>query len=157
MADRRKYPNEIMQDEHDEDLFAKRVNIVGGEGTTFLGLVTAVSINAGTNKTLIPKTIELSDASIATIAVPTGTFKITNLVMNSNATVRMSIKSGVTYLTGNASIGISLNPGGGWVESGSPDSPVYLGLDAAESIVVEKFDMTGTSANVGGKIIYFEE
>ena len=128
-----------------------------GVGTTFIGLVTANSRNAGTTKTLIPLPITLSTSSVATIAVPSNLFKVTQLLLNSDATVRLSLKSGVTYLTGNASLGVTLNPGGGWVESGSPDSPVYIGLANAASLVVEKFDMTGTKANIGGKIIYFDE
>lgn len=130
-----------------------------GVGNRFIGLVTASSLNAGTTKTIIPKAIALSTGSVSTIAVPTGgtTFKTTQLILSSNATVRVSIKSGVTYLTGNASIGITLNPGGGWVETGSPDSPTYIGLAADTALVVEKFDMTGTVASISGKINYFLE
>ena len=131
-----------------------------GIGTRFVGLVTAISMNAGTTKTLIPMTVALSTSSVVTVAVPTGggaIFKTTNVIFNSDATVRVSIKAGATYLTGNASIGISLNPGGGFVETGSPDSPTYIGLASGAAIVVEKFDMTGTKANLSGKIIYFSE
>lgn len=131
-----------------------------GIGTRFVGLVTAISMNAGTTKTLIPMTVALSTSSVVTIAVPTGggaIFKTTNVIFNSDATVRVSIKAGATYLTGNASIGISLNPGGGFAETGSPDSPTYIGLASGAAIVVEKFDMTGTKANLSGKIIYFSE
>lgn len=131
-----------------------------GIGTQFVGLVTAISMNAGTTKTLIPMTVALSTSSVVTVAVPTGggaIFKTTNVIFNSDATVRVSIKAGATYLTGNASIGISLNPGGGFVETGSPDSPTYIGLASGAAIVVEKFDMTGTKANLSGKIIYFSE
>jgi hypothetical protein len=131
-----------------------------GVGTRFIGLVTASSLNAGTTKTWIPLPVALSTSSVVTVAVPTGgnaLFYIGNLVFNSDATVRVSIKSGVTYLTGNASIGITVNPGGGWVESGSPDSPTYIGLASGAAIVVEKFDMTGTKANLGGKVNYFQE
>lgn len=130
-----------------------------GIGTTFIGLTTSWALNAGTTKTIVPKTIAMSAGSIATIAVPTGgtVFKTTNLVLNSDATVRVSIKSGATYLTGNATIGITLNPGGGWVETGSPDSPTYIGLAADTALVIEKFDMTGTVAKISGKINYFLE
>lgn len=114
-----------------------------------------VSIS-GPAQTIHPHSIKLSTASVATIAVPTNTFKITSLVMNSDATVRVSIKSGATYLTGNASIGIVLNPGGGFVKDGSVDAPSFTGLADAEAIVVEKFDMTGTAANVGGYLSYYE-
>lgn len=119
-----------------------------------------VSAVGGTTKTLIHKNIEMSTASVATIAVPTGgnaIFNITNLVLSSSATVRVSIKSGPTYLTGNATIGITLNPGGGWVETGAPFSPTYIGLASGAAIVVEKFDVTATSALVGGKVIYYQE
>lgn len=137
---------------------------VGGMSTvtltdskTYIGLVTATSLDGGSRKTFIHKNIELSSSSIATIYVSTETFKITNVLINSDATVRVSIKSGATYLTGNASIGITLNPGGGWVESGSPRSPLYYGLAVDQAIVVEKFDMTATSARVGGKVIFIDE
>lgn len=125
-----------------------------GVGTQFIGLVTANSRNAGTTKTLIPLPIALSVTSVVTIFVPSNTFKVTHLLLNSNATTRVSIKSGATYLTGNASIGVDLNPGGGWVENGSPDSPIYIGLAGAASFVVEKNDIT---SSVGGKVIYFDE
>lgn len=125
--------------------------------TAYIGLVTAVSRNAGTTKTLIHKNIELSTSSIATVYVATETWKATNIILNSDATVRVSIKSGATYLTGNASIGITLMPGGGWVETGSPDSPTYIALAVDQGLVVEKFDLTATSAKVGGKIIFFDE
>lgn len=137
---------------------------IGSMATVTLGTrldesTDSISIG-GTDQTIIHKNIELSTSSVATIAVgATGNaiFKITNLLINSDATVRLSIKSGPTYLTGNASIGITLNPGGGWVETGGTDSPTYIGLTSGAAIVVEKFDMTATSAKVGGKIMYFQE
>ena len=128
-----------------------------GIGTQFVGLVTAWSRDAGSLKTFIHKNIELSTSSVATLYVATETFKITQVLLNSDATVRVSIKSGVTYLTGNASIGITLNPGGGWVENGSPRSPLYYGLAVDQGVVLEKFDMTGTSARIGGKVILIDE
>jgi len=133
-------------------------NLTLSDAKTFIGLVTAVTRNAGTTKTLIGIPVALSTASQATIAVPATNLSIyiTSVLFNSDATVRLSIKSGVTYLTGNASIGITLNPGGGWVETGSPDAPVYISTPSA-SINIEKFDMTATKANVGGKLVYFTE
>lgn len=125
--------------------------------SAFIGLVTAVTRNAGTNKTLRILPITMSTSSVATIAVPTNTFYITHLLLNSNATVRLNIKSGVTYLTGNASLGINIFPGGGWVENGAPDSPIYMGQAGAAAIVIEKADAGGTISQVGGKIVYFEE
>lgn len=137
-------------------------NVTLAPGPNFVGLVTAVaqSTNVGTSKTLIPLSIAMSTNSIATLAVGTGgnaIFKITNVLLNSDASVRISIKSGATYLTGNASIGITLNPGGGWVETGAPDSPTYLGLASGAAIVLEKLDLTATIAKIGGKIVYFQE
>jgi len=133
-------------------------NLTLSDAKTFIGLVTAVTRNAGTTKTLIGIPVALSTASQATIAVPATNLSIyiTSVLFNSDATVRLSIKSGVTYLTGNASIGITLNPGGGWVESGAPDAPIYISTPSA-SINIEKFDMTATKANVGGKLVYFTE
>lgn len=148
-------------------------------GSAYIGLVTAVpgvsmatvtlgtrldsttdsieSLNGGTTKTLSLLPIALSTTSVATIAVPIGgnaIFYVTNLLLSSNATVRVSIKSGATYLTGNATIGINLNPGGGWVENGSPDSPVYIGLASGAAVVVEKNDVTTL---LGGKIVYYQQ
>lgn len=129
-----------------------------GVGTQFIGLVTANSINTGTNKTLINLPIAFSASSIATIAVPANAnrINITNLVLNSSATVRISFKSGVTYLTGNASIGITLNPGGGFPLTGAPDSPSWIGLPSG-GFVIEKLDLTSTIASIGGNVIYFQE
>lgn len=129
---------------------------VTGAGDRFIGLVTAWARNAGTTKTLIPKNISFAQGSVATIAVPSNTFYITKLLLNSNATVRLNIKSGATYLTGNVSLGININPGGGWVEIGSPDAPVYNGLAAAAAIVIEKFDQ-GFVSQIGGHLMYFDE
>lgn len=132
-------------------------NLTLTDAKTYIGLVTATSVNGGTNKVLIHKNIAFAQASIVTIAVPSNTFKITHLAINANATVRINIKSGASYLTGNVSLGMNLVPGGGWVENGSPDSPVYIGLAGASAIVVEKLDLTATSAQIGGKLIYFDE
>ena len=132
-------------------------NLTLSDSKGFIGLVTAITKNGGTTKTLIHKNIAFAQASIVTIAVPTNTFYITHLLLNANATTRVNIKSGASYLTGNVSLGINLNPGGGWVENGSPDSPVYIGLAGAAAIVVEKLDLTGTSAQIGGKLIYYDE
>jgi hypothetical protein len=128
-----------------------------GVGTQFIGLVTAGSRDLGSTKTFIPKSIELSTGSVATVFVATNTWKMTQLMVNSNATVRVSIKSGATYLTGNASIGVELNPGGGWVENGSPRSPIYIGLAVAQGIVIEKTDYGGTLARVSGKVMFIDE
>lgn len=137
---------------------------VGGIGTItladpkgFIGLVTAINVNGGSNKTYIPFPITLSTGSVATIAVPTNKFKITSLLISSNATVRINIKSGVTYLTGNASLGINLNPGGGFVKFGSPDAPAYIGLANAAALVIEKADSSGNIAQIGGDVMYFDE
>lgn len=114
--------------------------------------------NAGTTKTLVNLPIAMSTGSVATIAVPTTNqrIKVANLVLNSDATVRVAFKSGVTYLTGNASIGITLNPGGGWIQTGAPDSPSWIGLPSG-AFVIEKLDLTGTVAKIGGNVIYFDE
>lgn len=133
-------------------------NITLSDSKNFIGLVTAWSRNAGTTKTLVNLPIAISTNSIVTIVVPTNDQKIniTNLVLNSDATVRVAFKSGVTYLTGNASIGVTLNPGGGWIQTGSPDSPSWIGLPSG-AFVVEKLDITATLAKIGGNVIYFDE
>src|SRR3990167_9732057 len=141
----------------DVDVTRLNGNVTLSDAKTFIGLVTATSLNAGTTKTFLHRNIELSTNSTATLYVATETWKATHLLLNSNATVRVSIRSGVTYLTGNASIGITLNPGGGWVENGSPDSPIYSALAVDQGIVVDKLDLTATSALVSGKIKFFDE
>ena len=138
------------------------VNSIGFATVTLTGAgnPSVFSVNVGTNKTLIPLPLTLTTASIATIAVATGgnaIFKVTNILLNSDATVRLNILSGATYLNGNVTVGITLNPGGGWVESGAPDSPIYLGLASGAAIVLQKFDLTATSAKIGGHLTYFQE
>lgn len=127
-------------------------------GTQFIGLVTAWNRNAGTTKVLASIPVAMSTNSIATIAVPTNanTVYVTSLLLNSDATVRINILSGVTYLNGNVTIGITLNPGGGWVETGAPDSPTYIG-NPSGAIIIQKLDLTGTIAKISGKVVYFQE
>ena len=129
-----------------------------GIGTQFIGLVTANTINTGTNKNIVTLPIGFSVASVTTIAVPTNAaaIKVTNMVLSSDATVSLRMKSGVTYLTGNASIGVTILPGGGFVLNGSPDSPSWIGLPSG-ALVIEKFDTTATSAKIAGTINYFSE
>lgn len=124
----------------------------------FIGLVTANAINIGTNKTLVSLPVGLGNNSLATVAVPTNAnkIKVTNLVLGSNVTTEIAIKSGVTYLTGNASLGITLFPGGGFELPGSPDSPSWIGLPSG-AIVIEKRDGGGTVSKIGGGLIYFDE
>jgi hypothetical protein len=133
-------------------------NVTISDSKGFIGLVTAWSRNAGSAKTLQNLPIAMSASSIATIVVPgTNTsVYITNMLLNSDASVRVNIKSGVTYLTGNASVGITLNPGGGFVMSGSVDSPVWIGCPSG-ALIVEKFDLTATSAKIAGNVVYFSE
>ena len=129
-----------------------------GIGTQFIGLVTSVTRNAGTNKTLIPLPVGLGNNSIAVVATPTNAQKInvTQLVLNSNITTEIAIRSGVTYLTGNASLGMTIYPGGGFVMSGSPDSPSWIGLPSG-ALTIEKRDGGGTISKIGGGVIYFDE
>ena len=134
------------------------VTVKNAAGTQFMGLVTAVTRNAGTLKTLIPLPIGLGQNSIATVAIPTNANKInlTQLILSSNVTTEVAIKSGVTYLTGNASLGVTLFPGGGFVMNGAPDSPAWIGLPSG-AMVVEKRDAGGTVSKIGGNVIYFDE
>lgn len=144
----------IDQEEHASigGIDGKKVFIFDNSGNQ----ITAFGLNTGTSKTLIPKNSSFAQASIATIAVPSSTFYITDLILNSNATVGLRIKSGATYLIGNVSISVSLNPGGGWVQHGSPDSPVYQGLADAAAIVLEKEDF-GQIAEIAGHLMYYDE
>jgi len=136
------------------------VNNIGFATVTLspAGNPSVFAVNVGTNKTLINLPIAFSAASVVTVAVPTNanTMKITNMLLNSDATVRFTMKSGVTYLTGNASIGITLNPGGGFIMTGSPDSPSWIGLPSG-ALVIEKLDLTGTSAKMAGNVVYWQE
>lgn len=129
-----------------------------GIGDRFIGLVTATTRNAGTTKTLIPLPVTLGQNSIATVAIPTSAQKInvTNFLLSSNITTEIALKSGVTYLTGNASLGITLFPGGGFELPGSPDSPSWIGLPSG-ALVVEKRDSGGTTSKIAGHAIYFDE
>ena len=78
------------------------------------------------------------------------------MILNSNITTEIAIRSGVTYLTGNASLGITLFPGGGFDAPGSPDSPSWIGLPSG-SLHIEKRDPGGTVSKVTGHVIYFDE
>ncbi len=143
----------------DTKVYIGLVTSTNGIGNTFIGLVTAWTRNAGSAKTMVGAPISfISAGSLATIAKPTNanTIYVTNILLSSDATVRISVKAGATYLTGNASFGITLFPGGGFVQSGSPDSPVYIGLPSG-ALIIEKLDLTATSAKIGGNLIYFEE
>ena len=134
------------------------IGLVSVQGTVgVLGNTTVLTRNAGTNKVLKSLPVAFATASAATIFVPSNTFYITQVLLNSNATVRLNIRSGATHLTGNASLGVNIFPGGGWVENGSPDSPLYIGLAAAAPIVVEKADAGGLISQIGGHITYFDE
>ncbi len=124
-------------------------------GSAWIGLASVMgSIKlAGTTKTFVNVPIALNAAGSATLCVPTGKFHVTHLLLSSNATVTVNIKSGPTYLAGNATIGISLVPGGGWIENGTTDAPTYEGLVAAAGLVID----TDSTAEVGGKVLYFDE
>lgn len=136
----------------------QRGNVTLSDAKTYVGLVTASAINNGTSKTILTIPVGFSSSSIATIAVPTNANRIflTSMVLNSNATARVTFKSGVTYMTGNASIGVTLSPTGGFILPGSPDSPSWIGLPSG-AFVIEKLDLTATAAGIAGHINYFQE
>jgi hypothetical protein len=129
-----------------------------GAGTQFMGLVTAWTRNAGTVKTLVTLPVGLGNNSLATVAVPTNNQKInvTQMILGSNLTTEIAIKSGVTYLTGNASLGMPIFPGGGFVMSGAPDSPTWISLPSG-GLVLEKRDVGGTVSKISGHVVYFDE
>jgi hypothetical protein len=133
-------------------------NITLSDPKNYIGLVTATALNAGTSKTLVHVPIGLGNNSLSTIAVPTNAnkIKVTSLIINSNITTEIALKSGVTYLTGNASLGVTLFPGGGFVLPGAPDTPQWLSLPSG-ALVVEKRDPGGTVSKVAGHAIYFDE
>jgi hypothetical protein len=139
------------------------VSILGGviglnAGTQFIGLVTAWSRNAGTTKTLVNLPVAISLASITTVVTPStsNTIYITNMLLSSNATTQVRIRSGATYMTGNASLGVTLFPGGGFTQMGSPDSPSWVGLPSG-ALIIEKFDTGGIVSNIAGNVVYFQE
>lgn len=142
----------------DAKTFIGLATTVNGAGDRFIGLVTANSRNAGTTKSLIILPVGLGNNSLATVAVPTNAQKInvTHLLLSSNITTEIAIKSGVTYLTGNASLGVTLFPGGGFELPGSPDSPSWIGLPSG-SLNIEKRDGGGTVSKISGHAIYFDE
>jgi hypothetical protein len=133
-------------------------NVTLSDSKTFIGLVTAWNRNAGTTKTLTQLPVGLGNNSLSTIAIPTNAQRInaTQMIFNSNVTTEIAIKSGVTYLTGNATLGVTLFPGGGFVMNGSPDSPVWISLPSG-AMVVEKRDIGGTVSKIAGHVIYFDE
>ena len=138
------------------------VNTTATSGTATVNINGSATIfavvNTATAKTLITLPITLSTNSVATLAVPTNANKIyvTNLLINSDATVRVNLLSHDAHLNGNASIGVTLAPLGGWVETGAPNSPTYIG-NASGALVITKLDLTGTSSKVSGKVVYYQE
>ncbi len=131
--------------------------VVVGASSAFIGLVSTASIQ-GKVETIRAKTLEIIPIGMynsgnATLFVPVGTFYITSLVVSSSATQTLKILSGASYLVGNASVGITIFPGGGWVETGSVDTPIYKGLAANAAFVLN----SSVTASVAGKIIYYVE
>lgn len=131
--------------------------VVLGAGSSYVGLVSAASIHGkvdfATAHTINTKAIAANTSGLTTIFVPTSTFKVTHFLLSANATVGVRIKSGATYLTGNASLNMTLFPGGGIVENGQIANPVYTGATAADSFVIDLDD----SVEVAGKVVYYEE
>ena len=130
-------------------------NVSLNASNAWIGLATVQGPvkNAGTTKTIVTMPFGISASGAATVFVPTLTFNATHLLLSSNATVTVNIMSGPTYLAGNASIGISLVPGGGWIENGSVDSPIYNGMANGGAFVVK----SSATVNIGGKVTYYEE
>lgn len=174
-----KHPVQIQRDEHDDSALAKRVvsattiyavvntgaagqsSVVLDAGTEWVGLATVTvgnelsalaTVVEATDKTLIYAPIAGNASGPATIFVPTNTFNVTNIILSANATVGVNIKAGATYLTGNASISMTLFPGGGFVESGDLLNPLYNGMADGASFVVE----TDDTVDIAGKVVYFE-
>lgn len=126
-------------------------------GSNFIGLISAASVHGTveekTSKTLSQVAIAVNTSGYSTIFVPTNTFKVTHLALSANATVGVRIMSGATYLTGNASLNMTLFPGGGIVENGQLLNPVHIGATAADGFVLDLDD----SIEVAGKVVYYEE
>src|SRR5882762_5226827 len=71
-----------------------------GLATVVIGNASVVTKNGGTTKTLQIFPVTISTGSAATIYVPTNKFYLTSILLNSNSTVRINVRSGATYLTG---------------------------------------------------------
>lgn len=134
-------------------------NVTLSDPKGFIGLAT---VNVGLTQTAGGKTLKynafaynttnLSGASIF-INTAAKTYFVTSVLLNSTATVGVNFMSGVTYLTGNASIRMGLDPNSGFVENGSVQSPIYFGLAQQQSfsLVIDK------AVAVTGKVIWYEE
>lgn len=109
--------------------------------------------NSGTTKTLVSEVIATYNSGNYTVFVPSNKFHITSLIISADESQRIAIRSGVTYLVGNSTIGISLATQGGFVETGSVDSPIYIGSTAGDAFIIE----SSATGSIGGKVIYFDE
>lgn len=123
-------------------------------GANYIGLVSVSgTVENSTSKTLVSEAIGINASGYATIFVPSNTFKVTHLTLSANATVGVRILSGPTYLTGNASLNMTLFPGGGIVENGQLLNPVYQGATSGDALVLDLDD----SVEVSGRVVYYDE
>lgn len=125
--------------------------------TDYIGLMSVsggvdVSLD-GSTKTVASLAVAAAATGSATLVVPSGSFHVTHVILSAASACRVNIKSGATYLIGNASIGVNLDASGGWVENGSTADPLYDGLASNAALVLE----VSNGAPVGGRIRYFDE
>lgn len=123
-------------------------------GANYIGLVSVSgSVENTSTKTLNYKAFAVNTSGLSTIFVPSNTFNVTHFTLSANATVGVRINSGVTYLTGNASLNMTFFPGGGISENGQLLNPVYKGATSGDSFVLDLDD----SVEVSGKVVYYDE
>jgi len=132
---------------------AGQSSVVLDSGANWVGLVSVSGTVEPTNsKTLVYRSFGISASGNNTIFVPSNTFNIVHLALSANATVGVNILSGVTYLTGNASLNMTFFPGGGIVENGQILNPVYKGATSADAFVIA----TDTATEIAGKVVYYD-
>lgn len=133
-------------------------NVSLSSSSAFIGLVSTASINGRVGivreKTLQMLPFSHGASGFATLISNQGNWFITSLAVNANSSVCVSILSGATVLLGNASVGMYLSPGGGWVETGTIDAPVYRSLASGAGLVIRS---NAADAIIGGKIVYYTE
>lgn len=146
-------------------------NLTLSDSKAFIGLVTVVQgssartitgnltiLDAGTTKAPLTVPANIGNNSISTIVTPTNAnrIKVTSMLLTSNITTSVVIRSGVTVLSGNASIAHTISPTGGFVLNGTVNSPSWIGLPSG-ALILEKRDSGGTVALVSGHVTYIDE
>jgi len=144
-------------------------NVAWSDPGTYVGLATVdigsqPSLPAGTNtigdvriagskSAPTTATIGLYNSGNATVFVATNTFKILNMMIGVDLAEEIKVLSGTDYLVGNASVALSLAAEGGFVQNGSPDSPLYVATAAAKGFVIN----SSATGAIGGSVTWIDE